>query len=101
VNVVAGEGQLHARITSQEIAQGRHEAIELVVMQPVPGVLELDDFGIGEMVEPSVALGVRSPAVRTVKQQSGRSDRGPGLLQELVGNILHSPDVEVRIEFQL
>ena len=56
VDVVAGESQLHAEFTSEEIAQRRHEAVELIVVQPVTRVLELDHFGIGKVVKPAVAL---------------------------------------------
>ena len=61
-------------------------------------ILEFDHLGIVEMVQPAIPFGVRSPAVRPVKQQCRRRDRGPGLVLELVRHIFHAPYVQMRVE---
>ena len=47
-----------------EIAQRCHETRKLVVMEPVPRLLELDHLGIAEMGDAPILFRVRCPAVR-------------------------------------
>ena len=52
---------------SKEFPDRAHEPLELIVVKPVARVLEFDNLGSGEMVQPAIAFGIRSPAVCTVE----------------------------------
>src|SRR5437763_1757214 len=63
--------------TSEERPDFGHEAVELVVMQPMAGILELDHARGLEMPGASVAVGVGGPAPGAVQQQGRAGDRRP------------------------
>ena len=79
----------------EERFQVGDELVQLVVVQPVAGLLELDDAGVAEMLDAAIPFGVRGPAVGAVNQQSGAGDPLPQFLNRAVVDIFWWPSVEV------
>src|SRR5215831_15493335 len=73
--------------------------VELIMVDPMPGVVDRRDFGVAEIADAAVLLGIGRPALFTVDQQGRAGDARPQRLGLRLSHAVGSLGADVIIEF--
>src|SRR4029077_8635931 len=94
----AGEIQRQSGAFGKKASDFVDEGVELVVMHPMPGLLESDDAGGAEMLGAAVLERVRSPALLAIDEQRRAGDPAPELDDLRIRHVIGRPGPDVVVE---